>query len=92
MKLHEVQNDTNTTQAKWVYHKTLLGYMVARACTSPRNSIWFTGLFFLEWGLRKTLHEVWAQDNKMQALVQSNIEAWMVKPLSAGCINTVVAG
>ena len=66
--------------------------MVARACASPRNSIWFTGLFFLRWGLRTTLHDVWAQDHKMQALVQSNIEAWMVKPLSAGCINTAVAG
>ena len=76
---------------EWAYHKTLLGYMVARACASPRNLIWFTGLFFLGWGLGTTLHEVWAQDNKMQALVQSNIEAWMVKPLSAGCINTAVA-
>jgi len=38
--------------------------------------------------------EVWRQDYKMQTLVYSrsqNIEAWLVKPLSAGCVNTVVA-
>jgi len=35
--------------------------------------------------------EVWRQDYKMQILVyprSQNIEAWMVKPLSAGCVNT----
>ena len=36
--------------------------------------------------------EIWAQDHRVQALVHLKIEAWMVKPLSAGCINTVVAG
>ena len=38
--------------------------------------------------------EVWGQDYKMQTLVypnSQNIEAWMVKLLSAGCVNTVVA-
>ena len=38
--------------------------------------------------------EVWREDYKMQTLVHprsQNIEAWMVKPLSAGCVNTVVA-
>ena len=38
--------------------------------------------------------EVWGQDYKMQTIVyirNQNIEAWMVKPLSAGCVNTVVA-
>ena len=37
--------------------------------------------------------EVW-QDYKMQTIVHlrsQNIEAWMVKPLSAGCVNSVVA-
>ena len=38
--------------------------------------------------------EVWGQDCKMQTIVylrSQNKEAWMVKPLSAGCVNTVVA-
>ena len=38
--------------------------------------------------------EVWGQDYKMQTIVylrSQNIEAWMVKPLSASCVNTVVA-
>ena len=38
--------------------------------------------------------ELWAQDHKMYTLIHLNsqsIEAWMVKPLSAGCVNTVVA-
>jgi len=38
--------------------------------------------------------EVWGQDYKVQTLVyprSQDIEAWMVKPLSAGCVNTVVA-
>ena len=38
--------------------------------------------------------EVWRQEYKMQTLVylrSQNIEAWMVKLLSAGCVNTVVA-
>ena len=36
--------------------------------------------------------EVWGQDYKMQTIVylkNQNIEAWMVKPLSPGCVNTV---
>ena len=33
--------------------------------------------------------QVWAQDDKIQALVHP--ESWLVKPLSAGCVNTVVA-
>ena len=38
--------------------------------------------------------EVWRQDYKLQTLVyprSQNIEAWMVKTMSAGCVNTVVA-
>ena len=38
--------------------------------------------------------EVWGQAYKMQTLVyprSQNIEAWMVKTMSAGCVNTVVA-
>ena len=40
--------------------------------------------------------EVWRQDYEMQTLVypgSQNIEAqaWMVKTMSAGCVNTVVA-
>ena len=38
--------------------------------------------------------EVWGQDYKMKTIVylrSQNIEAWMVKTLSAGCVNTVVA-
>ena len=38
--------------------------------------------------------EVRGQDYKMQTIVylrSQSIEAWMVKPLSAGCVNTVVA-
>ena len=38
--------------------------------------------------------EVLGQDYKIQTLVYSrsqNIEAWMVKTMSAGCVNTVVA-
>ena len=38
--------------------------------------------------------EVWRQDYKMQTFVyprSQNIEAWMVKITSAGCVNTVVA-
>ena len=36
----------------------------------------------------------WKQDYKAQTLVyprSQNIEAWMVKTMSAGCVNTVVA-
>ena len=41
---------------EWVGRKmfwSLLGYIVAKACTSPRNSTWFTRLFLLMrgWGL-----------------------------------------
>ena len=35
--------------------------------------------------------EVWGQKYKMQTIVylrSQNIETWMVKPLSAGCVNT----
>ena len=35
--------------------------------------------------------EIWGQDYKVQTLVHprsQNIEPWMVKPLSAGCVNT----
>ena len=32
------------------------------------------------------------QDYKMQTIVYPRSQAWMVKPLSAGCVNTVVAG
>ena len=38
--------------------------------------------------------EVWGQAYKLQTVVYlrcQNTEAWMVKPLSAGCVNTVVA-
>ena len=38
--------------------------------------------------------ELWGQDYKMKTTVyprSQNIEAWLVKPLSAGCVNTVVA-
>ena len=38
--------------------------------------------------------EVWRQDYKMQILVyprSQNAEVWMLKTLSAGCVNTVVA-
>ena len=38
--------------------------------------------------------EVWGQDYKTQTLVHprsQNIEAWMVKTMSGGCVNTVVA-
>ena len=38
--------------------------------------------------------ELWGQDYKMQTLVyprSQTIEAGMVKPLSAGCVNSVVA-
>ena len=39
--------------------------------------------------------EVWGQDSKMQTIVylrnQNIYRAWIVKPLSAGCVNTVVA-
>ena len=38
--------------------------------------------------------EVWGQDYIMQRIVylrSQDIEAWMVKPLSAGCVKTVVA-
>ena len=38
--------------------------------------------------------EVWGQNYKMQTIVylrSQNIEAWMVKPLSAGCVNTTDA-
>ena len=34
---------------------------------------------------------VWAQDYRMLTLMQPKIQVWMVKPLSAGCVNTVVA-
>ena len=34
--------------------------------------------------------ELWTQDYRVQALVHLKIEAWL-KPLSAGCVNTVVA-
>ena len=34
--------------------------------------------------------EVWAQDNKVQTPVHLNSQPWMVKPLSEGCVNTVV--
>ena len=37
--------------------------------------------------------KVWGQDYKTQTTVylrSQNMEAWMMKPLSAGCVNTVV--
>ena len=36
--------------------------------------------------------EVWKQDYEMQTIVylrSQNIEAWMEKPLSSGCVNTM---
>ena len=53
-----------------------------------------------KWCTNSIMHlegEVWGQDYKMQntnRLVypgSQNIEAWMVKPLSTGCVNTEVA-
>ena len=39
--------------------------------------------------------EVWGQDYKIHTIIvylrSQNIEAWMMKTLSAGCVNTVVA-
>ena len=43
---------------------------------------------------RITEGAVWGQDYRVQTLVHLNsqsIEAWRVKPQSAGCVNTVVA-
>ena len=49
-----------------------------------------------KWCTNRKMGEVWGQDYEMQTLVypgSQNIEAqaWMVKLLSAGCVNTVVA-
>ena len=57
--------------------------------------------FFLFWKPKKMVYKQqnalwrmgWGQDYKMQTTVylrSQNIKAWMKKPLSAGCVNTVV--
>ena len=79
------------------------GYKAMQSCFSvsgPTSHLKMTrtpGFFLKENGILTAKcivdGEVMGQDYKMQTLVYSrsqNIEAWMVKIMSAGCVNTVV--